>query len=248
VIPWFRWGMEACDGVATVSGGLRLTFAMAHERTSLTTSVRQLCVPIAGVGGSQARWRRGSSSDEPTRRRAEDRRPERASPACQVSPASRSISTRRNAPARDQRCGEAERPGVRARPPRREGTITARDSCDLGEARPGDTVGARTRFMHDGASLAVSAAITRHAGQAATAAANFASLSAANQANVLAFIFSLWSAARGLAGGHGRLVTAPGGRAVTSRRRWWSGWSRLRRSAARGWRRTPRSRCWSRPS
>jgi CxxC motif-containing protein (DUF1111 family) len=52
-------------------------------------------------------------------------------------------------------------------------------------------IGSRTRFMHDGASLTVSAAISRHAGQAATAASNFANLSAANQANVLAFIFSL---------------------------------------------------------
>jgi CxxC motif-containing protein (DUF1111 family) len=52
-------------------------------------------------------------------------------------------------------------------------------------------IGARTRFMHDGASLTASAAIARHGGQAATAASNFAALSAANQANVLAFIFSL---------------------------------------------------------
>jgi CxxC motif-containing protein (DUF1111 family) len=52
-------------------------------------------------------------------------------------------------------------------------------------------IGARTRFMHDGASLTASAAIARHGGQAATAAANFANLSATNQANVLAFIFSL---------------------------------------------------------
>ncbi len=52
-------------------------------------------------------------------------------------------------------------------------------------------IGARTRFMHDGASLTASAAITRHGGQAATSASNFAALSATNQANVLAFIFSL---------------------------------------------------------
>jgi CxxC motif-containing protein (DUF1111 family) len=52
-------------------------------------------------------------------------------------------------------------------------------------------IGARTRFMHDGASLTVGGAIARHGGQAATAAANFANLSAANQANVVAFIFSL---------------------------------------------------------
>jgi CxxC motif-containing protein (DUF1111 family) len=52
-------------------------------------------------------------------------------------------------------------------------------------------IGARTRFMHDGNSLTVSAAITRHGGQAATAASNFANLSATNQANLLAFVFSL---------------------------------------------------------
>ena len=52
-------------------------------------------------------------------------------------------------------------------------------------------IGARTRFMHDGASLTVSAAIARHGNQAATAKNNFNALSATNQANVLAFIFSL---------------------------------------------------------
>jgi CxxC motif-containing protein (DUF1111 family) len=52
-------------------------------------------------------------------------------------------------------------------------------------------IGARTRFMHDGNSLTVAAAIARHRVQGATAATNFANLSAANQANVLAFIFSL---------------------------------------------------------
>ncbi len=52
-------------------------------------------------------------------------------------------------------------------------------------------IGSRTRFMHDGASLTVSAAIARHGGQAATAASNFANLSATDQANVLTFIFSL---------------------------------------------------------
>jgi CxxC motif-containing protein (DUF1111 family) len=52
-------------------------------------------------------------------------------------------------------------------------------------------IGARTRFMHDGASLTASAAITRHGGQATTARNNFNALSATNQANVLAFIFSL---------------------------------------------------------
>jgi CxxC motif-containing protein (DUF1111 family) len=52
-------------------------------------------------------------------------------------------------------------------------------------------IGARTRFMHDGASLTLTAAIGRHANQAATARNNFNALSAANQAAVLAFIFSL---------------------------------------------------------
>jgi CxxC motif-containing protein (DUF1111 family) len=52
-------------------------------------------------------------------------------------------------------------------------------------------IGARTRFMHDGASLTVAAAIQRHANQAATAKNNFNALSAANQSDVLAFIFSL---------------------------------------------------------
>jgi len=52
-------------------------------------------------------------------------------------------------------------------------------------------IGARTRFMHDGASLTVNAAIARHANQGATARANFNALSATNQANVLAFVFSL---------------------------------------------------------
>jgi CxxC motif-containing protein (DUF1111 family) len=52
-------------------------------------------------------------------------------------------------------------------------------------------IGARTRFMHDGASLTVQAAILRHGNQASTARNNFNALSATNQANVLAFIFSL---------------------------------------------------------
>jgi CxxC motif-containing protein (DUF1111 family) len=52
-------------------------------------------------------------------------------------------------------------------------------------------IGARTRFMHDGASVTVSDAIGRHNGQATTARQNFQALSAASQANVLAFIFSL---------------------------------------------------------
>ena len=52
-------------------------------------------------------------------------------------------------------------------------------------------IGARTRFMHDGASVTVSDAIQRHGNQAATAKNNFNAQSATNQANVLAFIFSL---------------------------------------------------------
>jgi CxxC motif-containing protein (DUF1111 family) len=52
-------------------------------------------------------------------------------------------------------------------------------------------IGARTRFMHDGASVRVSDAIARHAGQASTARANFNALSTTSQQNVLAFIFSL---------------------------------------------------------
>ena len=45
--------------------------------------------------------------------------------------------------------------------------------------------------MHDGASVTVSDAIQRHGNQAATAKNNFNAQSATNQANVLAFIFSL---------------------------------------------------------
>jgi len=53
-------------------------------------------------------------------------------------------------------------------------------------------IGARTRFMHDGASVTVSDAINRHQGQAATPRSNFFNaLSASQQADVLAFIFSL---------------------------------------------------------
>ena len=52
-------------------------------------------------------------------------------------------------------------------------------------------IGSRTRFMHDGASLTVTAAINRHGNQAATAKNNFNALSAQNQADVLTFIFSL---------------------------------------------------------
>jgi CxxC motif-containing protein (DUF1111 family) len=52
-------------------------------------------------------------------------------------------------------------------------------------------IGARTRFMHDGASVTVSDAIARHGGQASTARTNFNNLGATNQSNVLQFIFSL---------------------------------------------------------
>ncbi len=52
-------------------------------------------------------------------------------------------------------------------------------------------IGSRTRFMHDGTSLTVSAAIARHGNQASTSRSNFNALSATNQQNVLAFIFSL---------------------------------------------------------
>jgi len=52
-------------------------------------------------------------------------------------------------------------------------------------------IGVRTRFMHDGNSLTVTNAIQRHANQGATAAANFARLSAQNQSDLVAFIFSL---------------------------------------------------------
>ncbi len=52
-------------------------------------------------------------------------------------------------------------------------------------------IGVRTRFMHDGASLTATDAIQRHGNQGATARNNFNALSATNQANVLAFIFSL---------------------------------------------------------
>jgi CxxC motif-containing protein (DUF1111 family) len=51
--------------------------------------------------------------------------------------------------------------------------------------------GVRTRFMHDGASLTASAAIARHGNQAATARNNFNALSAQNQSDLLAFLFSL---------------------------------------------------------
>ena len=49
----------------------------------------------------------------------------------------------------------------------------------------------RDRLMHDGATVSRSDAIARHGNQASTARSNFNALSAANQQNVLAFIFSL---------------------------------------------------------
>jgi CxxC motif-containing protein (DUF1111 family) len=52
-------------------------------------------------------------------------------------------------------------------------------------------IGARTRFMHDGASVRIPDAIARHANQAAAARSSFNALSAADQANVVAFLFSL---------------------------------------------------------
>jgi CxxC motif-containing protein (DUF1111 family) len=52
-------------------------------------------------------------------------------------------------------------------------------------------IGARTRFMHDGASLTVSAAITRHGGQAAASVTAFNGLGAGGQSDLLAFLFSL---------------------------------------------------------
>jgi hypothetical protein len=52
-------------------------------------------------------------------------------------------------------------------------------------------LGARTRFMHDGASLTVSAAITRHGGQAAASVTAFNGLGSAGQADLLAFLSSL---------------------------------------------------------
>jgi CxxC motif-containing protein (DUF1111 family) len=52
-------------------------------------------------------------------------------------------------------------------------------------------IGARTRFMHDGASVTASDAIARHGGQASTARTNFNNGGTTAQNNVLAFIFSL---------------------------------------------------------
>jgi hypothetical protein len=52
-------------------------------------------------------------------------------------------------------------------------------------------IGARTRFMHDGASRTVVDAIQRHGNQAAGARNSFDRLGATDAANMLAFIFSL---------------------------------------------------------
>jgi CxxC motif-containing protein (DUF1111 family) len=52
-------------------------------------------------------------------------------------------------------------------------------------------IGSRTRFMHDGASLTIQAAIQRHANQGATAKNAFNALSTANQNDVVTFILSL---------------------------------------------------------
>ncbi|HEU4732709.1 MAG TPA: di-heme oxidoredictase family protein [Kofleriaceae bacterium] len=52
-------------------------------------------------------------------------------------------------------------------------------------------IGSRTRFMHDGASVRVIDAIARHGNQASTSRANFNALAAADQADLLAFVFSL---------------------------------------------------------
>jgi CxxC motif-containing protein (DUF1111 family) len=52
-------------------------------------------------------------------------------------------------------------------------------------------LGARTRYMHDGLGRTAFEAIQRHANQAAAARNNFNNLSAADQLNVLAFLFSL---------------------------------------------------------
>jgi CxxC motif-containing protein (DUF1111 family) len=52
-------------------------------------------------------------------------------------------------------------------------------------------IGARDRFMHEGNVYTVTDAIQRHANQGATSRANFNALSAANQAALIAFVFSL---------------------------------------------------------
>jgi CxxC motif-containing protein (DUF1111 family) len=52
-------------------------------------------------------------------------------------------------------------------------------------------IGARDRFMHEGTTYTATDAIQKHGNQGSTARANFNALSAANQAAVIAFIFSL---------------------------------------------------------
>jgi CxxC motif-containing protein (DUF1111 family) len=49
----------------------------------------------------------------------------------------------------------------------------------------------RSRYMHDGLSRTIHEAILRHAGQAATARVNYQTLSAVEQANLIAFLSSL---------------------------------------------------------
>ena len=50
---------------------------------------------------------------------------------------------------------------------------------------------ARDRFMHEGASTTLSAAITWHGGQALAARTSFTALSATDQSDLLAFVDSL---------------------------------------------------------
>ena len=52
-------------------------------------------------------------------------------------------------------------------------------------------IGSRDRFLHEGTTYTVTDAIQKHANQGATARANFNALSAAQQADLIAFVFSL---------------------------------------------------------
>jgi CxxC motif-containing protein (DUF1111 family) len=52
-------------------------------------------------------------------------------------------------------------------------------------------IGARDRFMHEGTTYTVTDAIAKHGGQAAAIRTNFNNLSAAAQADLVAFVFSL---------------------------------------------------------
>jgi CxxC motif-containing protein (DUF1111 family) len=52
-------------------------------------------------------------------------------------------------------------------------------------------IGARDRFLHEGTTYTATDAIQKHGNQGATARANFNALSAASQAAVIAFVFSL---------------------------------------------------------